>query len=682
VKKAKIPRPFRKVYSSKALERKILRRIHIPADRDMVKALFVEERPGKWQIPSNPGEEKSKKLISLARSIGKNHGLFQRWKVFVFFIPLASLLLFNFIFKDRLVESGVEKALESLFLARSDVEGLHLSLFKGELSFLSLSITDKDAPDFNLMETGPGLIELKMTELAFKRLRIEEISLQDVRWNTPRQSSGALAGSGGKGPKASEARGEKESSGGINLPELSPQEMVEQINPDSLKSYEFVKAGNEQFLSIKNKWTDRLNEKEQEVLSLKEDVESLISLQVSNLTDIQDIQNTIASIAALKTGIEGLSKSARTMADDFREDRDSIISVAASLPGFVEDDIDSLEERLSLGSGGIENLASDLAERFVGTRWNKYYDSGLKVWNLYKRFSINEKEKDREKPQGVQRSAGRNVLFPSPDRPLFYMDKVLFSGSLEDDSSFLAELRSVSNEPEKVSDPVSLDLVLKSGGFKFTGKGVLDLRKKGDEKFSLDFDGDGISVELAEGIPTLSIDHFSSVASIRGRLYSYETFRGLESSFVVQLNDLKTGRQQSGFVGDTVKSILANQSSIEFSGLLAIGPQGIDTIKINTDFDQILNNGVGAALARLREEARGQIEAALAEKIGPLLDENNRLSEGLDALGLKSLNQMSSLGEMETLLESKKEELLGAASLKQGEDLLKKAGGVLNLPGF
>ena len=80
----KIPSIFRKKYTSKKLQKKILKKLFIPADKTYIESLFVEiEKKGKKQIPifAIPSEivqkfdkKERKRLKIIAKQIKKQKG--------------------------------------------------------------------------------------------------------------------------------------------------------------------------------------------------------------------------------------------------------------------------------------------------------------------------------------------------------------------------------------------------------------------------------------------------------------------------------------------------------------------------------------------------------------------------------------------------------------------------------
>ena len=191
-KSVKLPKMFRKPIPKKRFEKKILRRIYLAKERDFLLSLAKQDEQERYVISGELSKAEAKHLATLAKSIRKNRGLVTGWKAAILAVIIGSLLVFNFLFKDRLAEAGMEAALENVFRARAEAEGVHLSLFRGSLSFESLSVADRDKPMENLFELSRSELRVNIWELLKKRLVIERAVCSGIRLGTPRDSSGAL----------------------------------------------------------------------------------------------------------------------------------------------------------------------------------------------------------------------------------------------------------------------------------------------------------------------------------------------------------------------------------------------------------------------------------------------------------------------------------------------------------
>ena len=123
-----------------------------------------------------------------------------RWVKLIVFIVLAGVLVgANLLFKDRLAERGLEAALESLFRARSEVDGLRLKLLGGKVAFRSLAVADEQEPMTNLFELGPTEADIDVVQLLSRKVVIESVACSDIRWGNPAGDLGGAARVRGRG---------------------------------------------------------------------------------------------------------------------------------------------------------------------------------------------------------------------------------------------------------------------------------------------------------------------------------------------------------------------------------------------------------------------------------------------------------------------------------------------------
>lgn len=702
-KQMKIPGLFRKKFKRKTLNKKILKRIHIPKDRELVESLFVESEKSRWVIKQELSAKEIAKLKGLAKSIKKNKGLFTTWKLVIVLVPLVLIILFNLFFMNSLVEKGAESALEAVFQADSDLDGVALSLLKGSVIFESLVIADKDDPMINLIETGRGTVNINMRELAFKRFHIEEVSLLQVRWNTHRESSGALPEE--KKADSPEKEGSAVSSLGDFTADFDYKGLLES-RKDELKSIALIEDSSEQIRSFSDRWTSKLNDKEKEIEVLRAEVSALQSIDVSKVRTPEEIQSLIGSITSLKNKTGDFVDGVKALNREFKKEKDALVDMGRSLTSTLESDLNKLSDLLDFGTGDFKSLASDLAEEYIRTRWNDYYTMGKKAWGYYEKFGKGDKEK--EEKEGIQRLAGRNIPFPSPDKPEFLINTTAFTGSLKGLGTFEMTAQQISNEPDKVADPLSLNLNISGDPQRMTASGILDLRSDSEELFNVDVEGDGFSLSLDKGIPALSIEQIDSDAVITGIVFSRKDSGIVTTDLEVDLNNIAIKQSSgSGFLHEAVGEIFAVNDSLTLNGQVLMSDDGIDSIDVSTDFDKILSDSVGEYLDNLKDRAQSELESTLNDYLDSYLEENEALRSALNELGIQSTSQISSVSDLERILDNKKSELENRANaiveelkaqaqaeadrLKaqaqaeaeaQAENALDKAKDSIKLPGF
>ncbi len=115
-------------------------------------------------------------------------------------------------------------------------------------------------------------------------------------------------------------------------------------------------------------------------------------------------------------------------------------------------------------------------------------------------------------------------------------------------------------------------------------------------------------------------------------------------------------------------------------------------IKVSSDFDTILADSVGAYLDDMTKGMGAEFEKSFSGFISPYLGENEILESSLVELNLQSIDQISSVDDLEdktdSLIKEQKDE---AAKLKSAAEekiqdeavkLLDQATDVIKIPGF
>ena len=133
----KLPGLFKKKYNQKTLEKKLLKNIDVPADREMVQNLFkpYEKKPGLLAADLTVQMEKSqiKKFKKLAKDIKSRKFGFKLIPFAAVVIFISALCIGVFLFKDIAVKKAIVTAMQSAFDAKTDIDYVHLEIFNSKL---------------------------------------------------------------------------------------------------------------------------------------------------------------------------------------------------------------------------------------------------------------------------------------------------------------------------------------------------------------------------------------------------------------------------------------------------------------------------------------------------------------------------------------------------------------------
>ncbi len=685
MKKNKIPGIFRKKYTPKKLNKKIIKRIHIPKDREMVKKLFNKNSNGKMEIIREIPKDVLLRLKPLSKSIKKNKGMVSRWKGFLVLFIIVLILVFNLFFKDKLVTKGVEAGLESVFQAKAEVKGLHLSLIKGTFSYQSLSIADAGNAERNLLETGPSELRVSIAELLSKRIRIEEMSLTEFRWDTQREVDGALLGTSLDEQESDDGKtGETLDFLSVGKDDIDFKALLEE-QKDNLISLSLINQGNEEIDAAANKWKDTYAEKNKEIEILSEDVASLKSISIKDTGSIAEGQLILNQITDLYSRVTETKAELVSLQDDFETDRKHLIEMNKQLETAVDEDVSHLSSMMDFSSGGGRSLASAAAEKYIRNRWNDYYEYALTILKVYERIQDRKQEESEEK-KGLHRDTGRVFIFPGSDNPDFLIEHILISGGDDNSGTLFAEIQSVSSEPDKLPGPLLFTADWKSNLSGISLNGFVDMRSEAESQFEMEILSPANFISLDDGVPSLKIKKLSSITDLSGFSVLSGEQDGVSTTLAISMKDIEIEQvDKDGFISNIMREILDDMDQVDFEVEILTVREGVEDIKVSSNIDDILVGRMGEYLNEIADNKKEELKTELLNYIAPSLEENKALQSSMATLGVESLDQISSVDGMQNVLDAKQDEI--QSDMKSGvrdeaSKLLEQATDKIKLPGF
>ncbi len=684
MKKKIIPGLFRKKYTPKALNKKIIKRIHIPREREMVNKLFVENSDGKMEIIREIPEDAYERLRALSKSIKKNKGFISRWKGFVVLFIIASILIFNLFYKDKLLTRAVETGLESVFQANAELTGLHFSLIHGAFSYSSLTIADKDHSNRNLLETGPSEFRVSMAEMLSKRIRIEEMSLTDFSWDTSREVDSVVP----EAPLDNNENNDDKTTEAVDFLSLGTDDIdlkaLLEEQKGSLTSLNLINQGNIELNNSENKWKNIIAEKNSELDNLSGQVLSLKSISIKDTGSLAEGQLVLQKITDVYSQVAETKAELVTLKNEFEAERKHLLETNKLLESSVDKDVNRLGSIIDLSSSDGRSFVSAAAEKYIRNRWNNYYDYGLKALNVYERLQ-DRKGDETEKQKGWHRKSGRVFSFSGSNNPNFVIEHIFVSGKDNNSGILTAELGSVSSEPDKLISPLTFTSDWKNNSSDIKLNGFLDMRSEAERQFEMKIISPSNSISLDKGIPSLKIKKLSSLTDIRGESIVSDNLDGVVTTLDILMNDIVIEQvDKDGFISTVIKDILDNVDQVDLKVKILAGSRGIKNIKVSSSIDKILVGKMGEYINKIAAAKKEELKTELLNYIAPSLKENEALNVSMDKLGVESLSQIDSLNGMQNILNTKQDEI--QSDIKSG--IQDKASKLidqvpkLKLPGF
>ena len=161
-----------------------------------------------------------------------------RWQGLGIFGFVAALVcLFAFFFIDTMIKGIIENQGSSLVGARVELAEADLTFFPAGLQLSHLQITNPDKPLRNIVEIDRLAMSLDGMKLLQRKIIINQMTMANIRPDTPRQKSGALPGYAAR----EEAPIPGDSPKGFQTPKLQIPDVKEILAKEKLASLELAK---------------------------------------------------------------------------------------------------------------------------------------------------------------------------------------------------------------------------------------------------------------------------------------------------------------------------------------------------------------------------------------------------------------------------------------------------------
>lgn len=555
-----------------------------------------------------------------------------RWQgILVFAVLVALAAGLWLLFADRYAERTIERTGTAIAGAKVELDKADLSLSPLGLTLLGLKVTNPEAPMTNAFEVGRIAFHMDGPNALRRKIIIEEMSLEGVRLNTPRETSGAVAGTAGKTPLEQIAA----------LPSFVVPNIIETFEAEKagLRSLQSVTAAVADGEAMKGRWQTRVAEleaaadvekyrKRYEELKAKTGKPSLGGL-VGGAKDVLALQKQV------RADIQTVVEAKKAIAADLG----TLKKAAAEAPAAVKADVQRIADKYALTPSGLANISRML----FGPRIAESVRSALR-WNerlapFIERVKEKVNGKDVVKPI---RAKGRDVRFRE-DRPLpdFLARLAKVSVSLPQ-GDFAGRIENMTSDPDILGRPLSfafsgenlkgLRSLSLEGSFDRVRpearKDVLELKLRGLAARDVALvEGGALPISLAEGLADLDVSATLAKGALTARVTA-----GLRSARL----EVGKGEERSGLAGRVdaaVRNALAGVTGLSLTAEVKGTPEDFD-LQVRSDVDDVLKAAVGGLVRGELAGFEKELEAKVAAELAGPLDRLGTGLKGLEAVGL------------------------------------------------
>ena len=555
-------------------------------------------------------------------------GKWIRWQGVVAFVVVTGLLAFVwFLLVDTWVQRAIERAGTAAVGAKVELDAADLSLIPLGLTLTRLQVTNPDEPMTNAVEIAKITGTLETLELLRRKVIIDAMTVDGMRFNTQRRTSGAIA----TAPK--EKAEPSEGVGGISLPSVEindPKEILakELDNLQSLKLAETLQA---EVQAEKDKWKQqiaslpdkaKLNEYKQRIEKLKSAGKGGLSGVLGGIQEVKVIQEELRRdldrIKSVKTGLEQTVSSLKTRVND-----------VARLP---QEDVKRLMEKYSVSGQGLANVTRVL---FRGPLAD-YVQAAVR-WHQRLEPFISRPTEQKAKAEVVKPLRGKGVDVRFPERAplpewLIRTSRV----SLEIPAGAISgEVKNITAEQHVLGAPLTfafsgqnlkgIDAIKLDGTInrvdRATPQDTAHLKLAAYQLDQLKLGGEQAPISLTQGIADLDVRAALRESSLDAAITS--KVRGAR---------IEAGKGLApGPVGEAIAGALADVKAFQVKADVT-GTQNQFDMKVESDLDEVLKQAVGKQAKAQVAKLEGRLRAAIDEKVAPQLVEIRSKLGGFDPL--------------------------------------------------
>lgn len=680
----KMPGMFKKSYTEKKLNAKVLKRLYIPADKKAVEELFEKgANPKKPELLAMPRDKvfikaDIKYYKQLSKQIKKQKSIFSFVPFVAVVAVIAFLVVFVSVFKNPVTKKVLVAGCQKVSGAKTEIRSVDLKIFGTSLTINGLAIGNKNEEFKNLFEAEKIEVSFSLAQALRGRFDCKNIEASGMNFNTDRKTSCRLPVKEKK--KKSKEKEESENAfmksvmqkkdaavssltGQVQamLGGSSAEEIVKNLEA-KLKTPAAANQVKEQTEVLVAKWKSKPEEIKTQVDEFSSSVKALQKLDPSKIKTVEELKSTVETVNNAIEKSKAVKESVSSVTDEIKADSKTVSAMGDSIKEAVKEDKKFVEDTVGTTVNTVKNAKSimnDAIEAVAMDSLGKYYPYAKKGLAYIETMKNTPKEPKKEKPKKEkkqERKRLRGITFwYGTTKPSFLVERVFASGP-----SFEAKITDVSNDMDLLGKPAKAEGSFSVGETVHKADLVVDARTNTKAKLvTANYTGsgfktkiDGSSIASASGIP--SVDGTASL-TMAGTF----DFDGFSATGVLDLNPVKL--TSDGFKNETAtkyyNKALASVTRLNAGYKAGYTKDDGVNLSLSGNFREQFGKALSSVISEFGNDAKQKALEELNKRLNGYSDET--LAKVKQFAGIEGdINaQNANLANLQKVLDSKKAQL-------------------------
>jgi uncharacterized protein (TIGR03545 family) len=549
-----------------------------------------------------------------------------RWPGLIAFTVVVLVLMgFWWLLIDSLIKDWIEKGGTHLVGARVELGKADLTLAPLGLALENLQITNPKQPMTNILEAGSLDLALEASHLLQRKLIVSLMTVDNLRFNTARKTSGAVAPAKPSSDASDQAGDVKSDT--LKMPSLAVPDVKELLSREELETLAAADELKKDIVAFREKWQKRLDElPDQETFKQYEKRLDKVSSAKKSITGLLGQAGEAKAIHDdVSQGLEELKQAKK----EFEKEVASLKKRAAQVKQLPAEDYRRLRDKYGLSSQGAVNITQMLFGDKAG-RYLKMFLDGYHTLKplLEMRPATPENQQDVEPVRGK----GVDVHFVTDNQPPPFLVRLVKVSATIPSGDISGEIQNLTPFQALLGEPLV---------FTFSSQNLQDLQKvnidgvlnhidppKAADKVAAKVEGLKVGKKNGQGPVYLEngLANLTLTAAVISNRIDAQLQAAVSSASIATAKTVGDGQ-----LGQTLREALEGISAFDLQADIE-GDMDDYRVSLSSNIDDMLKDAIGKQLKKKAGAFEKTLNNAILEKTrDPLAKASGQMS-GLDSI--------------------------------------------------